>query len=56
MRQALRRTEDVDIKSDGNGGYYVGWIQESEYLSYSVEVSEDGEPRRSTLSHHFLIA
>lgn len=42
-RQAFRRTEDVDIKVDGNGGYYVGWIQSSEYLSYTVEVTENGE-------------
>lgn len=42
-KQELRRTEDVDITSDGAGGYYVGWTQASEYLSYMVEVTEDGE-------------
>lgn len=42
-RQALRLTEDVDIQSDGAGGYYVGWNAESEFLIYTVEVTEDGE-------------
>lgn len=43
QNQALRLTEDVDIKSDGAGGYYVGWTDASEYLRYMVEVTEDGE-------------
>ncbi|CAM9504804.1 unnamed protein product, partial [Ectocarpus fasciculatus] len=38
---ALRRTEDVDVKVDGAGGYYIGWVAESEYLTYTVEVTED---------------
>lgn len=41
--QALRLTEDVDINEDETGGFYVGWTTASEYLSYMVEVTEDGE-------------
>lgn len=41
--QALRRTEDVDIREAAAGGYYVGWTAASEYLRYMVEVTEDGE-------------
>lgn len=33
----------MDVKDDGAGGYYVGWISASEYLSYMVKVTEDGE-------------
>eukprot|EP00903_Cladosiphon_okamuranus_P021661 g19915.t1 len=49
---ALRLTEDVDIKSDEAGGYYVGWTSASEYLSYMVEVTEDVE----AFDFEFLVA
>ncbi|CAN0104948.1 unnamed protein product [Ectocarpus fasciculatus] len=43
VRWALRRTEDVDVKVDGAGGYYIGWVADSEYLTYTVEVTEDAD-------------
>ncbi|MEO1801766.1 MAG: carbohydrate-binding protein [Cyanobacteria bacterium J06629_2] len=38
------RDDDVDlgVSGDVGGGYTVGWISEGEYLTYSVDVPEDG--------------
>lgn len=38
------RSDDVDIEAttDVDGGYNVGWIEEGEWLDYSVEVDSSG--------------
>ena len=38
------RGDDVDIQgtADADGGYNVGWIQEGEWLAYTVDVASDG--------------
>jgi|GEM_PF-6820905 len=38
------RDDDVDlgVSGDVGGGYTVGWIDEGEYLTYNVDVPEDG--------------
>ena len=38
------RIDDVDlgVSGDVGGGYTVGWIDEREYLTYNVDVPEDG--------------
>ena len=41
---AYRSSEGVDIQvtTDENGDYNVGWVKDGEWLNYSVEVSESG--------------
>lgn len=34
---------DVQVTSDTNGGYNVGWIKSSEWLEYSISVSTAGD-------------
>ncbi|MDJ0568856.1 MAG: carbohydrate-binding protein [Pleurocapsa sp. MO_192.B19] len=38
------RNDDVDlgVSGDVNGGYTVGWINQGEWLTYNVDVPEDG--------------
>ena len=38
------RKDDVDLEvsKDVNGGYTVGWIEEGEWLTYDVDVPDDG--------------
>ncbi|WMJ73330.1 Ig-like domain-containing protein [Cytophagaceae bacterium ABcell3] len=38
------RDDDVDIERtlDSEGGYHVGWIEEGEWLTYTVEVEKSG--------------
>ena len=36
------RTTDVDIASDGAGGYVVGWVSPREWLAYTVTVAAAG--------------
>lgn len=43
------RTEDVDIRSNGSGGYAVGWIKEGEYLNYSLNLAQAGRYRLDAL-------
>ena len=41
---AYRSSEGVDIQvtTDENGDYNVGWVEEGEWLNYKVEVSQSG--------------
>lgn len=39
---AYRTDENVDIETDSDGGYNVGWIRAGEYLTYTVYVPETG--------------
>ena len=41
--QAFRLDEDVDIKDNGEDGYYIGWTDAGEYLRYTVDVQTGGE-------------
>jgi beta-glucanase (GH16 family) len=36
------RTNDVDIEACEEGGYNVGWIEENEWLTYTVNVTKTG--------------
>ena len=38
------RNDDVDLglSGDVNGGYTVGWVDQGEWLTYNIEVPEDG--------------
>lgn len=41
---AYRGTHKVDVRGDGNasGGYMIGDVQPGEWMSYTIEVDEDG--------------
>ncbi len=41
---AYRGSHKVDVRGDGNasGGYMIGDVQPGEWMSYTIEVSEDG--------------
>lgn len=45
--QAIRTDEDVDIKVSEDGGYYVGWTRDDEYLRYTVDVKTAGMTREN---------
>jgi beta-glucanase (GH16 family) len=36
------RNEDVDLGSNGNGGYSIGWFDKGEWLQYSSKVTTPG--------------
>lgn len=48
---AYRTEEHVDIQESSLGGYNVGWIQEGEWLEYTVDVQADG-----LYDFHFQVA
>jgi endonuclease/exonuclease/phosphatase family metal-dependent hydrolase len=37
------RNDDVDIAMNNDGGYHLGWVSPSEWLEFTVNVSEAGE-------------
>lgn len=43
--QAFRTDESVDVGSIDDGGFFVGWVKEGEFLHYTVDVLEDGKIR-----------
>ncbi len=43
--EAFRTDVDVDIEKRDDGAYHVGWIEDGEWLEYSVSVDENAEYR-----------
>ncbi|MGF1779233.1 polysaccharide lyase family 8 super-sandwich domain-containing protein [Vibrio nomapromontoriensis] len=43
------RTDDVDIRGNGSGGYSIGWTKDGEYLNYTVNIEQAGQYRLDAL-------